>query len=119
MHGAGVISTDADVTDLTLQPVGTGQMADTFRVSVQYRPAAPVTPTAGRRRRPRSKSAELGFIVIGGQIARIPPEPQVDDRSGRTGLRRHESPCSRAASPLHVDVDASTNAPQHAVESVA
>jgi len=40
MRGAGTIPPGADVTDLTLQPVGTGQMADTFRVSVQYRPHA-------------------------------------------------------------------------------
>jgi len=36
MHGAGALPTDAEVTDLTLEPIGTGQMADTFRVSVQY-----------------------------------------------------------------------------------
>ena len=40
MRGAGTIPPGADVTDLTLQPVGTVQMADTFRVSVQYRPHA-------------------------------------------------------------------------------
>lgn len=45
MHGAGALPTDAQVTELTLQPVGTGQMADTFRVAAQYRPpeAGPAT----------------------------------------------------------------------------
>ncbi len=40
LRGAGTIPLDAEVTDLTLLPVGTGQMADTFRVAAHYRPHA-------------------------------------------------------------------------------
>ena len=45
LRSAGALGRAA-VADFRLQPVGTGQMADTVRIGLDYRPAAPDAPTS-------------------------------------------------------------------------